>query len=239
MKIFEKMVGKVFPSRRHAAVALEAKEVLAEEARSLARDYPLCAAIESGQWDRANALLAEDPSRHAEVAGRWAFTPLTRALERAGEPECETMVRLLLGAGADASKANAYGISPLGQAIGAGNPGLVDLLLGHGARLDLENCDENPLWLALVAKTAARDAICWRLLAAGADPDFVMTLPDDCRKILTIQDPTFRGRASTPRRAANMLGISMDVVAAWNDFVALDGVAGDSDKVQSGKKSRL
>jgi ankyrin repeat protein len=114
----------------------------------------LCAAVAAGQDS-----LAES-ARSVDSYG-------STALHRAVDLDDLQAVELLLGAGADATARNRYGIAPLSLAAANGNAAIIRKLLAAGADPNTEAAGGETA-LMTAARTGSRDAVD-ALILAGAD----------------------------------------------------------------------
>jgi ankyrin repeat protein len=133
-------------------------------------------------WSRVRALLADHPdllrargtngNTLLSLAGSLVACPAPNAVS--SEPETGAAdrlapLRLLLAAGADVNQANDRGWTPLHQAGYRNDPAMVTLLLGAGARVDVEahGAGGTPLVAALFWGHREASAL---LAAAGIHP---------------------------------------------------------------------
>lgn len=127
---------------------------------------PFMEALEAGQrldWPRATTILREHPDlvRARGTNGNTLLNlacslvacpaPVTAGATASSDADRLGPVRLLLAAGADPNQANDRGWTPLHQAGYRNDPEMVALLLGAGARADLEahGAGGTPLAVAL------------------------------------------------------------------------------------------
>ena len=128
------------------------------------RDPDFYEACALGRGDRAAELLRSDP-KFANSFSADGFPALGLAVFFGHE----TLARTLVEAGADVNECsrNAIHVYPLHSAVAAGLASLVDLLLAHGARVDVvEFLGATPLHSAAAS---GNKKIAEKLLAAGAD----------------------------------------------------------------------
>ena len=132
---------------------------------------PLMTALAFGFTDAADALVRRGARVEtlAAAAGLGRVLDVRRLLDRADSPECHRalalsaqhghveIVRLLLDAGEDPNRYNPEGnhahSTPLHQAVLAGRVEVVQLLVEHGARLDIKDAiyESTPLGWAVYA----------------------------------------------------------------------------------------
>ena len=148
---------------------------------------PFMEALEAGRrldWPRGAAILQEHPNL-VRARGTNGNTLLNLACsmvacpapDAAGEPASASSgedrlapVRLLLQAGADPNQGNDRGWTPLHQAGYRNDPPMVQLLLGAGARIDLEAHGAGGTPLAVALFWGHREAAD-TLASAGVVPD--------------------------------------------------------------------
>jgi ankyrin repeat protein len=134
------------------------------------------------EWPVVQALLRQHPELlRARGTNGNTLLNLASSLVRCGAPDESTAaspalapLRLLLDAGADPNQGNVRGWTPLHQAGYRNDPGMVDLLLGAGARADIEAHGTGGTPLAVALFWGHRQAA--TLLArAGILPDNLRT----------------------------------------------------------------
>jgi uncharacterized protein len=134
-------------------------------ASNAASGTELADAARHGKAADVRALIGSAARAELDAPGRDGMTPLLWAAQ-ANDLE---IVRMLLGAGADANLGNRYGVTPLWLAATNRSPAVVALLLEHGANgaAQLPH-GETPLMAAARAGDVESIGL---LLEAGADPN--------------------------------------------------------------------
>ena len=119
-------------------------------------------AVKAGNHDAIRALARPAGVNVPEADG-------TTALHWAVRADDLDVVRLLLGAGANAKAANRYGVTPLSLAAENGNAVIVEALLKAGADPEARLAEDQTVLMA--AARIGNTHVLKRLLAAGADPN--------------------------------------------------------------------
>ena len=128
------------------------------------RDAPLMAAVKAADVDAVRALVG-DSSVDVNQAAPDGATALHWAVHR----DDARLVEILIGAGANVSAVNRYGVLPISLAAENGNAAILEALLDAGADANAA-LPEGETVLMTAARTGDADAV-RLLLVRGADPN--------------------------------------------------------------------
>jgi ankyrin repeat protein len=127
----------------------------------------LIEAILEGDAARARRILSEHRLNIDEL-GRWGLAPLQHALTCGPRDGRAALVRMLIDAGADVNRPDAWGHTPLMWTISVGDEAMTATLLRAGADVNASRPDGTTALHTAAVSDARADCV-RMLLAAGAD----------------------------------------------------------------------